>query len=87
MCRELVQIIMATVREVGLQNFPKQTSFQQVVGHGQKLLDNLVEILREIRNVLIKAFLITNIKCCGCGTFRPSHSLKHRFQNNVAYTF
>lgn len=62
MCGELVQIIMATVREVGLQNFPKQVSFQQVVGHGQKLLDNLVEILRETGNQrLIKAFLSTKI--------------------------
>lgn len=36
---------MATFGEVGLQNFSKQISFQQVVCHGEKLPDNLVEIL------------------------------------------
>lgn len=61
MCRELVQIIEATVSEVGLQDFPKHTSFQQAVGHREKLLDDLVEILREMRNcILTKAFLTTS---------------------------
>lgn len=49
LCRELVQVIMATSGEVGLQNLPKQVQFQQAVGHGQKLLDNLVEILGKDR--------------------------------------
>lgn len=42
---ELVEVIVATFWEVGLQNFSEQISFQQVVGHGEKLPDNLVEIL------------------------------------------
>lgn len=46
---ELVQVVMAAAGEVGLQNFPKQIPFQQAVGHGQKLLYNLVEILRKVR--------------------------------------
>lgn len=42
---ELIEVIVATLGEVGLQNFSKQTPFQQVVCHGEKLLDNLMEIL------------------------------------------
>lgn len=34
LCGELVQVIVAAVGEVGLENFPKQIPFQQVVGHG-----------------------------------------------------
>lgn len=41
--------MMAAAGEVGLKNFPKQIPFQQAVGHGQKLLYNLVEILRKVR--------------------------------------
>lgn len=40
---------MAAAGEVGLQNFPKQIPFQQAVGHGQKLLDNLMEILGKVK--------------------------------------
>ena len=47
MCGELVQVVVAAAGEVGLQNFPKQIPFQEVVGHGQELPDNLVEILGE----------------------------------------
>lgn len=45
MCRELVQVVVAAVGEVGLHNLPKQIPFQEAVGHGQKLPDDLVEIL------------------------------------------
>lgn len=43
--RKLVEIILATFGEVGLQNFSEQIPFQQVVSHGEKLPDNLVKIL------------------------------------------
>lgn len=36
---------MATFGEVRLQNLSEQISFQQAVRHGEKLSDNLVEIL------------------------------------------
>lgn len=53
---------MAAAGEVGLQNFPKQIPFQQAVGHGQKLLDNLVEILERVRKPKINdAFLSTTV--------------------------
>lgn len=53
---------MAAVGEVSLQNFPKQIPFQQTVGHGQKLLDNLMEILESVRkNKINNAFLSTTI--------------------------
>lgn len=41
---------MATTGEVGLQNLPKQIPVQQAVGHGQELLDDFVEILKETDN-------------------------------------
>lgn len=43
---------MAAAGEVGLQNLPEQIPFQQVVGHGQQLLDHLVEILMRGRDDL-----------------------------------
>lgn len=42
---KLVEVVMATFGEVGLQNLSKQISFQQAVRHGENLSDNLVEIL------------------------------------------
>lgn len=59
LCGELVQVIMAAAGEVGLQNFPKQIPLQQAVGHGQELLDNLVEILEGVRKPKINDFLTT----------------------------
>ena len=59
LCRELVQVVMAAAGEVGLQNFPKQIPLQQAVGHGQELLDNLVEILEGVRKPKINDFLTT----------------------------
>lgn len=53
LCWELVQVIMTAAGEVSLQYFRKQVPFQQAVGHGQKLLDNLVEILEKVRKAKV----------------------------------
>lgn len=59
---------MAAAGEVGLQDFTKQIPFQQAVGHGQKLLDNLVKILEKVGDPKISAFL-SNYDLSGFATF------------------
>lgn len=57
---KLVEVVMATFGEVGLQDLSKQISFQQAVRHGENLSDNLVEILwktkkrKKMRKTLFK---------------------------------
>ena len=58
MCGELVQVVVVAAGEVGLQNFPKQIPFQEAVGHGQKLPDNLVEILGRVRTPKINNIIL-----------------------------
>lgn len=57
---------MAAFGEVGLQNLSEQISFQQVVRHGEKLSDHLVEILRktEKRKSMFKFYLKTKVQIC-----------------------
>lgn len=65
---------MTAAGEVSLQNFRKQIPFQQAVGHGQKLLDNLVEILENVRkskvnNNSFKTRITFLLKLCFLNTF------------------
>ena len=43
--RQLIQVVMGTAGEVGLQDLCEQAPLQQVVGHGEQLSDHLVEVL------------------------------------------
>lgn len=50
---------MVAAAEVGLQNLSKQIPFQQAVGHGQKLLDDLVEVLEETGDQRVIMYFFT----------------------------